>query len=585
MKKVYLIGNPNVGKTTLFNTLSGNNEETGNYAGTTLGAKHCMLSNDIELIDIPGMYGGKRPKEEERVSWNIIHQSMEEEGDILYIQVIDPDLWEQSLSLALELKKKGIPLILFVNYKKNPPSKEWIKAIEEHLCCGVFIGNASSHSLKKSFWKDLEEAQKEKNNQACMLNEFDLLAKVKGSMPNVEISKTREEKKSIDNILLHPIFGMIFFGVLMWGLFQIVFTIGAIPMDWIDQLFSFLITAGKDFFGDSFFSLLIFDGILAGVGATVIFLPNIILLFMGLSLLKETGYLARSSYLLNGIFKKIGLSGRVSVPLLMGFGCNVPAVMAISTLESKREKIAIAMMSLFMSCGARLPVYTLLIGAFIPMEWQGFLLFIIYVFGVVVAFFTGHIVSKIYPEKSSPLMLQMPSYLMPSWKKVISFAVAQGKDFFMRVWKFIVPVSVILWGLFTFPQQAITENGIEASYGASISKTIQPIFAPIGFDWTMTAGVIAGIAAKEVMVANFAQIYERENDETLGEYLKTLPQFSLPAVLALLVFTLLYMPCVAVIATIKAQLGIKWAIIGSVYPTVIAWIFGFFTYQISSFFL
>lgn len=585
IKKIFLVGNPNVGKTTLFNTLSGKTEETGNYSGTTLSSTETEVffpsEEKVLLVDVPGMYGSKVPKEEEKVAWKIIENAMGEEGSV-FVQVVDPDIAEQSLSLALELKKRGIPLVLFLNEKKRIARKKLKKNIEEHLCVGVLIGNAEDKTLQKYFWRELQRATEEKKIQVCSLNEFELIEKVLPKKKPKDTEITWQEK--VDSFFLHPFFGIAIFAGMMWLMFQMVFTLGAIPMNWIDALFSAVINGGKELFGTSLLSLLVFDGLVAGVGATVIFLPNIILLFLGLSLMKESGYLARSSYLLNGFFRRMGLSGRVSVPLLMGFGCNVPSVMAVSTLESRKEKIAVAMMSLFMSCGARLPVYTLLIGAFLPLQWRGITLFCIYLFGIFVAFGTGEIIGKWYPEKSLPLLLQLPKYHRPSLKKICSFSWRQGVHFFERVWKFIVPASILLWMLFSFPISALETGGVEASYGARMAKTIQPIFAPLGFDWTITAGVFAGVSAKEVMVSSFAQIYEQDNDEMLGKYLQTLPQFSLPTVFALLVFTLLYMPCIAVIATIKAQLGTQWALIGAVYPTVLAWIFGFLVYTVSSLF-
>lgn len=584
MQKIYLIGNPNVGKTTLFNTLTNQKEETGNYAGTTLGIKKSIIQREseaIEIIDIPGMYGSKNPKEEEKISWESIFNAMEEENT-QFIQVINPTQWEQSLSLSLELKKRGLPLYIFMNTKKEILSVDFLQKIEENLCCSVFSGNASEKTLKKTFWTDFENAKNRKNNRLCTLDEFDLLQKIKKYSHK---KKENNQQNIVDQYLLHQIFGIFIFAGIMWAMFQMVFTLGSIPMNYIDEGFTFLSEKGKIFCGNSLLSLLFFDGIIAGVGATMMFVPNIILLFLGLSIMKDSGYLARSSYLLNSFFKNIGLSGRVSVPLLMGFGCNVPSIMAISTLENKKEKVAVAMMSLFMSCGARLPVYTLLIEAFIPSHLKGLTLFSIYFFGILIAFGTGAMINKIYPKNTNLLLIQIPQYISPSFKKAFSFAIMQAKDFFERVWKFIIPTSIILWGMFTFPLQEIEENGIEASYGAEIAKTIQPIFSPLGFDWTMTAGILAGISAKEVMISNFAQIYgQTKEHENLGDFLKTLPQFTIPSVFSLLIFTLLYMPCIAVIMTIKAQLGTKWAIVGAVYPTIIAWIFGTIVYWMANLF-
>jgi len=276
----------------------------------------------------------------------------------------------------------------------------------------------------------------------------------------------------------------------------------------------------------------------------------------------------------------------------MGFGCNVPAVMAIKSFETRKEQVIVAMMSLFMSCGARLPVYALLLSVFLPADYRGVVLFSIYVLGILVSFMTGKLLSMAYKAKQMRKMksYEMPNLIFPRILNALNDAWQKAKSFVVKAGVFIVPVSVVLWGLFTFPQVEMPnekENfAIEYSYGATLGKTLQPIFAPMDFDWKISTALISGIAAKEVMVTTFSQLYHaKDSEESLQNNIKNSGNFSFPTALALLVFILLYTPCFAVIGVIRGELGNIWAGFAVVYPFVVAWIFAFITFEIATFLL
>ena len=398
-------------------------------------------------------------------------------------------------------------------------------------------------------------------------------------------SALHEISDFIDKLFIHKFLGVPIFLTIMWGIFQITFSFGAYPSDRIDRLFSIGQSFLSGLFPDNIWRSIFVDGILGGVGATLVFLPPILILFFCLSILQQSGYLSRIAYLLDSFMQKINLQGKSFVPLLMGFGCNVPAIMAVRTLGSTKEKIITALMIPFMSCGARLPVYTLLIAAFFDLKWRGTILFGLYLTGVMVAFLSGVLLNKVVPGKGRALLLEMPDYKMPSLRVAFLNILGKAKIFLFRILKIILPFTILLWGLFTFPQ--VSENDIEKphSYAESIGRFIEPAFQPLGFDWRISTGLLAGLGAKEVMVTSLATLYalENEDEQNLIEALRKDQVFNPLVALSLLVFMLLYAPCVAVIGVIKTEIGTKWALFALVYPTLVAWICAFIVYQGGSF--
>ena len=387
----------------------------------------------------------------------------------------------------------------------------------------------------------------------------------------------------IDHILLNKWLGIPIFLGLMWLVFQVTFTLGAMPMDFINESIGFLQKKLTSILPKNLWTSVLTDGVIGGVGATLVFLPPIIILFFFLSFLQQSGYLARTAYLLDNIMQKIGLSGKCFVPLLMGFGCSVPAIMATKTLMSKKEKIITSMMIPFMSCGAKLPIYTLFISAFLLPQHRGNALFLIYIFGILMGILSGCFFDRIIKNKKKNLLLELPVYTWPKLKNVYPYALNSAKEFLLKAGKIILPLVIILWFLFTFPVNEQNKNmAIENSYAAKIGKIIEPIFQPLGFDWRISTGLLAGLGAKEVFISTFGTIYSLEegNKEGLINKLQNDPVFRPLTVISLLIFILIYTPCIAVISILKQEIGFKWSIIGFIYPTILAWILSFLVYQI-----
>lgn len=386
----------------------------------------------------------------------------------------------------------------------------------------------------------------------------------------------------IDNILLNRWLGIPLFLLLLFLIFETTFTLGALPMNFIESTFSLLQAKLTLILPQNLWTAAFIEGILGGVGAVLVFLPPIMLLFFFFALLQQSGYLARTAYLLDHLVQKIGLSGKSFVPLLMGFGCNVPAIMATRTLVSRKEKIITAMMIPFMSCGAKLPVYTLLIAAFFAPQYQGIVLFGLYCFGILVALLTGILVHKFRQTGKPPLLLELPAYTLPRLRDVWLAIIEPAKAFLLKAGKVILPLTLIFWALFSFPQIEELETDLEQSYAAQLGTAIEPIFAPLGFDWRISLGLIAGLGAKEALISTFGTLYSVAAEGSNGLILKLQndPIFTPLTALTLLIFVLLYTPCLAVIAVFRQEFGNKWAVFGFLYPTLLAWGCAFLVFRI-----
>ncbi|MFC1656015.1 nucleoside recognition domain-containing protein [Patescibacteria group bacterium] len=385
----------------------------------------------------------------------------------------------------------------------------------------------------------------------------------------------------IDKILLNKVVGIPIFFLIIWVMFQAVFSIGQIPMDLIDfaifSLQNWLTAKLPDTIGSS----LLIDGVIGGVGAMIVFLPLIILLFFFISVFRQTGYLSRISILFEKVFNKIGLSGKSIVPLSMGFGCNVPAIMALNTLETKREKLITAMMIPFLSCSATLPIYTLLIAAFFEVEWRGTVLFALYVGGIFLSFITGMIFHKVLKKGELKKSSDLPKYKIPKLKSILSAIWITAKSFLFKAGKIILPFSIIMWFLFTFPLTEGNPAQIEESYAAQIGMAVEPIFEPIGFDWRINTALFGALGAKEVFISTLGIFYSLDvgTDEGLIQAMQNDPNITPLTAVLILIFILVYSPCVPVIATMKEQFSSRWAFIAFIYPTVLAWVICFIIYQ------
>lgn len=452
-----------------------------------------------------------------------------------------------------------------------------------------------------------------KNIEDIKANEYIAIAKGIHT-ETVKCNRQKGEKtltKKIDDILLNQFLGVPIFLFLMWGLFQLTFELGSIPMEWIEQGIAILSNAaGSSIYHEGLRSL-IAEGIIPGVGAVLLFLPNIIILFLGIALLETTGYMSRVSFLLDGFFHKFGLHGKSFIPLVTGFGCSVPAYMAARTLKNEKDRLITLFIIGFMSCGAKLPVYVLFVGAFFPTENAGNMLFLIYMAGALL----GLVMAKalrvfVFKSKDEPFVMEMPKYRMPSISLIWHTVSSKAWSYLKKAGTFILAASMLIWFVSNYPKdenlqalyaQKIEQVGsdqskvvelenelklanLENSYLGQMGKATEPFFAPLGFDWKMTVALETGLAAKEVVVSTLGVLYAigdevGEEDNSLRKAL--VENYDIATALAFIVFVMIYLPCLAAsMVFAKEAGGYKYLVYLFVFTTVTAWVLAFITYQV-----
>ncbi len=672
--QVALVGNPNCGKTTLYNYASGSSERVGNYGGVTVDAREARFKQQgytFQIVDLPGTYSITEytPEElyvrthlhEEKpdVVVNVVDASNIERNLFLTTQLIDMNIKVViALNMADELEKTGarldteafgkltgIPVIPTIASKGKGIKALFSKVIDVyeerepivrhiHIHYGTNIEAAiktiqplirqnpeitdsySSRFLSikllendKHTLKILENCRNYQQIIEISTHQINLLEKEYGEKSGTIIADAKygfiagalgetfqegpEQKRKatagIDAILTHRLLGFPIFFLFMWIMFQATFSLGSIPMDWID--------AGIGLIGDGVHTLmpegmlrdLLVDGIIGGVGGVIIFLPNILILFFFISFMEDTGYMARASFIMDRLMHKIGLHGKSFIPMLMGFGCNVPAIMATRTLESRKDRILTMMVIPFMSCSARLPVYVLFISAFF-MHNQGLVLISIYTIGVLLAVAVALVLKKVmFAKEDIPFVMELPPYRIPTLRNTAKHMWHKGVQYLHKMGTVILVASVIIWALGYFPRH----KTMEESYIGRIGHAIEPAIRPLGFDWKIGISLITGMAAKEIVVGSMGVLYqsEDEQDNTQGLQNKLHQQvhthgdlkgqkvFTPLTAYALMLFILVYFPCIAVIAAIRKEANWKWALFTMVYTTGLAWLIAFVVYR------
>ena len=417
--------------------------------------------------------------------------------------------------------------------------------------------------------------------------------------------------QKIDAILIHKIFGVPIFLFFMWLLFQLTFEVGSIPMDWIDKLFTAFADGARHLFGDGELGSLIADGMISGVGAVVMFLPNIMILFLGIALLETTGYMSRVAFLLDGFFHKFGLHGKSFIPLVTGFGCSVPAYMAARTLKNEKDRLLTLFIIGFMSCGARLPIYVLFAGAFFAKESAGNILFLIYISGALLGLVAAKVLNVVvFKNEDEPFVMEMPKYRLPSFRLIWHTVWNNAKMYLRKAGTYILAASVLVWFASNYPknhqlsenytqkieytqgeaEKKLLENELnskllEGSYLGIIGKATEPLFAPLGFDWKLTVALETGLAAKEVVVSTLGVLYSLgsdvdENNSGLVQKIKNNIPF--PSAVSFIIFVMIYLPCLAASMVFVKEAG-KWKYLVYlfVFTTATAWIMSFIGYNIA----
>ncbi|MCT7507053.1 ferrous iron transport protein B [Aliarcobacter cryaerophilus] len=626
--KIALVGQPNVGKSMLINSISNSRLKVGNFSGVTVEKKEVIFKYkdyNIKIIDLPGSYSLENYSLEEKVVKNFLNQN---EYDII-LNVIDSTNLQRNLLLTSELLDLNKKMVIALNMS-DEAKKENILINNEKLSSLLNTPCIKTSATKKDGITELLEQiiktfKEDKttfkhsftthilNHDEILAKRFDFIKNLIQQCVKIEEIKEKTTTEKIDSILMNKFIGLPIFLFLMWGLFQLTFTLGEIPMDYIDTFFSSFIDVTKNIVGDNQLSSLLGDGVIAGVSAVVMFLPNILILFLGISLLEGTGYMSRVAFLLDGTFHKFGLHGKSFIPLVTGFGCSVPAYMAARTLKNERDKLLTLFIIGFMSCGARLPIYVLFVGAFFGSNNAGNILFVIYISGAILGLFAAKFLrAVVFKGKDEPFVMEMPKYRLPSLKLVYKEITNKAFMYLKKAGTFILAASILIWFMSNYPKYPNIEDEInqkielaindevkkelqnelalynlENSYLGKLGKFSEPFFTPLGFDWKMAVALEAGLAAKEVVVSTLSILYglgESENPDepttTLVEKIKTNIPFE--AAISFIVFVMIYLPCLAASMVFTKEAG-GWKYLGYlfVFTTTTAWIMSFIAYNIT----
>lgn len=702
---VALAGNPNSGKTTIFNNLTGANQHVGNFPGVTVEKKEGHFNYRdyrITLIDLPGTYSLSAYSIEEIIARNFI---IHEKPDVI-IDIVDASNIERNLYLATQISELGMPIVLALNMSdmaknsglmidynylskllgvpvvptvgnKNKGMKELLEAVIDLIENGFELEPAAVKYGKefeeersalteliakdpqttngyKEDWLSLKliENDSEVNKLISGHSQADDIFKraaksrqrlksLYGDEPSTVITDKRygfisgacseattmtaerrhDISDTIDYLLIHPVLGLPMFAILMWLVFHVTFSLGEKPMELIEWSIERLAGLASIYIPDGMINSLVVDGIIGGVGAVIVFLPNIMLLFLAIALLEDTGYMARAAFVMDRIMHKIGLHGKSFIPMLIGFGCTVPAFMGSRIIEDKTDRLITMHVTNFMSCGARLPVYILICGAFWPQN-AGTVVFSIYAIGVVVAIVMVKVLRTTrFKGMSSPLVMELPPYRMPTIKSLFLHMWERSWMYLRKAGTIILGISIIMWFLMTFPQkrnyshdyqsmiaktqaafqvdqitddekneqitgyksQMASEN-LEYSLAGRLGKGIEPLLKPLGFDWRLGIAIISGFAAKEVVVSTMGTIYgvgeADETSESLRSRLANDPKYSKLIAYTFVVFILLCMPCMAALAVfIRETRSWKELLFQMSYTTALAWFVALMIHQ------
>ena len=703
--KVALVGNPNCGKTSLFNMASGSHEHVGNYSGVTVDAKEGQFEHGgykFIIVDLPGTYSLTAYSPEELyvrrnliddtpdVVVNVIDSSNLQRNLYLTTQLIDMNLrvvmamnmYDELLASGSKLDIKqlgfllGMPVIPTVSrtgegidqlfdtiiqiYEKSDPHlarhihinhgsevEQSIDRIKELISKTEDIrGKYSTRYLAIKYLENDKEiegvveslsnrdeiiaARFEENNRIRSLMGSGLessmvdakYAFVQGALAETYTRGSNRQKRSgiidrIDAIVTNRWLAFPIFFFLLYLVFDGTFVIGEYPMKWIEWLVGNIGSFVGSVMADGWLKDLMIDGIIGGVGSVLVFLPNIMLLYLFISLLEDSGYMARAAFIMDRLMHKIGLHGKSFIPMIMGFGCNVPAVMATRTIENRKSRLITMLIVPLMSCSGRMPVYILLAGAFFP-KHAGLVMLGLYALGIALAMIAAKVMSRFFKEDDLPFVMELPPYRVPTAKSIFRHTWEKGRQYLQKMSGVILCFSVALWFLSYFPNHNAYDTVAqqqENSYIGYVGKTIEPILKPLGFDWRMGVGIVAGIGAKELVVSTLGVMYAPEDiarsntdgsvtadnsDSTNSSHngdqtdnsdqtrlQKALIRSVTPAgALAYMVFILLYFPCVATFIAIRNESGgWKWAIITAVYTIILAWLAAFITFNIASLFL
>lgn len=613
---IALTGNPNCGKTALFNALTGNRQKVANYPGVTVerreGIAMTTQGHSLRLLDLPGTYSLDPKSPDEEIALEVLlNKRADTQAPALLVAVADATNLERCLNFVLEIRALGRPVILALNMMDLAEKRGIelnLEVLERELLIPIVptiaVRKQGTATLLDKVEAALSSQQQREPVQLvwhrpspdevrARFTEVDRIMK----LATKSKGRAAEWTQKIDNVVLHPWVGHIVLLAIMAVMFQAVFA-------WADP-FMGLIEGGVEAFGtfvsaalpEGAIRSLLVDGIIAGVGSVLVFLPQILILFLFILLLEDSGYMARAAFLMDRSMGKVGLHGRAFIPLLSSFACAIPGIMATRTISNRRDRLATIFIAPLMTCSARLPVYALLIAAFIPnitvfgiFGLQGLVLLSLYLGGIVFGLLVAFILKKTSLKGPSPtFMMELPTYKRPSLRNVGMGLWERTKIFLRRAGKYILITSIILWGLASYPNppSGATEPAIHYSYAGQVGRAIEPILRPLGFDWRISTGLIPGFAAREVMVGALATVFavestdEAEVERSLSEKIQA--AWPIPTALALLVWYIFSPQCLATFAVTKRETNSwLWTSVNFFTLLLMAYGFAFLTYQISS---
>ena len=582
MINVALFGNPNVGKTTVFNLLTGSNQYVGNWPGVTIDKKEGFLGDDIKIVDLPGIYAMDTFSNEEKVSKEFL-----ETGDVdVIVNIVDASNLSRNLYLTTQLMKFNKPIVILLNMLDVAESKG-IYIDFDKLSKELGVTVIPIIAKKKSGFDKISSAIKVSVNKNINYSiDFGNEAKTYKKLDDIlsRCIKTTSNKKisisdKIDNIVLNPILAYpIFIGALLL-LFKFTFDwVGGPLQEGLATLIETYISSPiNDMLVNSspWFKSLIIDGILGGVCGTLPFFPLIFTLFFGISLFEDSGYMSRAAFLMDNIMRKVGLSGKAFIPMVMGLGCSSPAIMATRTLDSEKDRKITALISPLMTCGAKLPIYAVFVAIFFPKN-AALVTTSLYLLGIVVAILVALVLNKTsFKTDIEPFILELPEYKLPTLNALLKNTWNKSKGFLIRVVTVMFAMSVAIWLLSSFNFNGFTED-MNNSFLSYLGKLMTPLFSPLGFgDWRASVSILTGLGAKEIVISTMQVLYGN-----LDIVLPTV--FTGVTAYGFLVFSALYTPCIAALATMRKEYGNKMMFTSLIYQFIIAWIGAFIVKIIGS---
>ncbi|MCC2639288.1 MAG: ferrous iron transporter [Moraxellaceae bacterium] len=600
--RIALVGNPNCGKTSLFNQLTGARQKVANYAGVTVERKEGRLTlpsgRHVQVLDLPGAYSLEAASPDEEITRAVCLGELP--GEVvpdLLVCVADATNLRLHLRFVLEIRRLGRPMLLVLNMMDDA-RRRGIRIDAHQLALELGIPVVEAVAVRRDgvrpLLAQLDGAPVEV--PAAQAAPEDLHAEARRLLAATVVMPrdTDVRDDAIDSVLLHPVFGLVFLAATMFLMFQAVFSWAEPFMAGIETGIGALASVTTSTMPDGILKGLLVDGIFAGVGGVLVFLPQILILFFFILMLEESGYLPRAAFLLDHVMFKAGLTGRSFIPLLSSFACAIPGIMATRSIADPRDRFTTIMVAPLMTCSARLPVYTLLIAAFIPATtvWglfnlQGLVLFALYAGGILSAMGVAWVMKRLRRDESEhALILELPSYRLPDWKSVALGVYERGSIFLKRVGGVILALTILMWFLATFPAPPAGATGpaIDYSFAGYLGHFLAPVFAPIGFNWQIAVALIPGMAAREVVVAALGTVYAiAGSEEIVAHQLGGLisAQWSLATALSLLVWFIFAPQCLSTLATVRRETG-SWRQVGimTVYLFGLAYLASFITFRL-----